>query len=64
MIIYREQLGRGVDNVSRAGESETVSQTRKRCRACGGRIQEIRDNDGQVVARVCRGCGRRVGNER
>jgi hypothetical protein len=61
MIVSDRWLQGGADKLSRGGEGLSVRMTRRRCRACRGRIQEIRDRYGEVKAVVCSGCGKREG---
>jgi hypothetical protein len=65
MIVSDRWLQGGADNMARGGEGLTVRMTKERCRACGGRIQEIRDRYGEVKCTRCCGCGKpAVGRKR
>jgi hypothetical protein len=47
------------DPLARAGEGQTVVVIKRRCRKCGGRIEQIVDGyTREVIAERCRGCGR------
>lgn len=50
----------GRDKLAVAGENESVATTEDRCQECGGRMQDITAYGGVVVARMCRGCGKRT----
>lgn len=55
---YRTQSPTGLDMLARWGEGKTTKPTERRCLACGGRLQEIRDAyTGAVEHTICRGCG-------
>ena len=49
------------DALARAGEGRTVVVTKRTCKVCGGRIEQIVDAyTKRVEIERCRGCGRKV----